>query len=1345
MNPEDKKGVFDRVSSFFKRKKSSSRQHSDASADASSPTSPQPKQEDGLKTPTSNSELTGLNYEPQTGADHGDTISQSSSPSASSVVSLVTGEAEFPFADSNSSGRSSVREVNVHRVSTAGGEKNSGNVTPTTLDPSTTTHLSADTNSEVSFSDLVVEEVSKRLQVNLEENILKNTEDRTVSPTTMTSFNTPLSISSPVEAPKSPNLTSISLASKKTFVKIGEAGHVTALTGVTLRPQLSTSQLKEDEDSVDTEKDNLTANRNAQIFTGENLATAWSCSPEREEIPRGNSPVQLHKAIWVETYLGEEEEGGREGEKETERMKQEEQDFRADSPPVLAVPVTVIPVDDSATQGTADSPSSPLQTLLSSGSLPESTISLAATTGEFQTTLPQPEEPDTGTDTKQGKRKLKDIRVTRKTVNLPSKQKVFAQRVYVNTEPGLDGNELTGEEYSTDSVLTISDKTVERLPNLQNSNVELKEANLEPLTTTEKATLSNTNTPEPLVTEKADSEASDFDDTALPPDMYKAKVQAGVRGQEPNQASKQGLKATAASGAKTPSTATGSKVKNVTTKAKSSREGTNLGTSSDVPIQREQSNEKAVSISPILKDPSTNSSISATSSKSKIPKRSTSDADVKSPVTPDKPSVTDGASSSKLQKQPRTKEPLKSPVTTTKTGRKPSFEDAKGGKLVSGDISPTKNTYKTGTKLIKEKSDENMDCATLVNGVEKEHGECSGKTGYPPASDAKKPQQNNLENNAPLASKTRLPISSPTKKRNDNTSTSYKKNVSGQTDVNRPKTSPEQQEVASEESPGSETPPPLSKSPKKGSLLSTRPSKHLSKRSISNEDSDSPTSCVSPPPTKQETTVSSRTSNTKQHQKSPVKDISDPLISVSKLPTRGQRSSEKLKSRKPQHVPTDISDKSKQDSNQNTNTETAVKASESTLASRVKDKPVSTEEEDKQPNTHEITFKAKEKNELDRISSATSKGISKIQSVQSSDGINTANAEVEVAPVLVPLPTNEFGKAIAAQSPVSDDWNAETDIQGRHNEGEQEAKLESSSPIQGDNSTQEQQTLLAPENSLDISEKTQIISNLKPDLFQEKETSVMSRDTTPGNDDVNDMSATPVVSDTIHSDIMTHFVKESEVPKKTTVKVTSKEVDPKYVLSAPSTGVSSECNLTKTDEQKQKEKSQTTNVIFGSDRLPSTLSIDSVKSKEDVGKKLPEALDSQTETVTVCKLPKNVENQLNKEALLPGGEFERQEKESKPTEKLNDDTVESSGKPSMSSCKEEPTTTEDEAEKEDTKPEEKCFQPDSENGRQTVVTDALEKRSTEGEQARNVLHETIAAVADNKHKCETLFERKGCQ
>lgn len=456
--------MFDRFSSLFKRKKSSSRQHSDASSGPSSPTSSQPKQEGALKTPTSSrkdSELTGLHYESQTGAEHSDHLSQSSSPSASSIASLVTNEADLPFADSNSSGKGSVREMNVHRVSTAGGERNSGNVTPTTLDPPTTTHLSADTSSELSFSESVVEEVSKRLHVNLEENTLKNTdgssEGRTVSPTTLTSFNTPLSISSPVEAPKSPNLISISLASKKTFVKLGEMGHVTALTGVTLRSQSSTPQLKEDEDSLDIEKEDSRAKRNAQIFPGETIAMAWSCSPEREEMPRIDSPIQLHKAIWVETYLGEEENGEWEGEKENDRMKQEEKDFRANSPPVLAIPVTVIPVDDSATQGAADSPSTPLP---ASGSLPEST-SLATTTGECHTTLPQPEEPDSGTDTKQSsfqeKRKLKEIRVTRKTVNLPSKHKVFAQKVYVNPEPDLDGNVPTEEEYNRDSVLTVSD------------------------------------------------------------------------------------------------------------------------------------------------------------------------------------------------------------------------------------------------------------------------------------------------------------------------------------------------------------------------------------------------------------------------------------------------------------------------------------------------------------------------------------------------------------------------------------------------------------------------------------------------------------------------------------------------------------------------------------------------------------------------------------------------------------------------------------------------------------------------------------------------------------------------
>lgn len=381
----------------------------------------------------------------------------------------------------------------------------------------------------------------------------------------------------------------------------------------------------------------------------------------------------------------------------------------------------------------------------------------------------------------------------------------------------------------------------DRLPNLQsNNNVELKEAKHEPITTTDETTHSDTNTPAHLVKEKTDSEVFTFDDTSATSDMHRVKspvVGSGTRGHGSNQAtpSKRGVKAaaesrhTTVSGAKTPSSAAGSKAKNVTTKAKGSTEGMKVATSSDIPPQGEHSNEKTVSMLPTLKDQSTSGPSSATGSKSKIPKRSTSDADVKSPVTPDKTSVADASGSvatSKIQKQVRAKETLKSPVTT-KTGRKPSFEEAKGGKALSGDISPTKTTHKTVTKPIKEKSDD-IDSVNLVNGMEKEHEESSIKTGHQSDTeslDVKKQQY--LDNNASLASKSRLPVSSPTRKRNNEvpqtSGTSYRKMTSAQTDSDRPKPvqkSPEQQEEAHVERSASETPPPLPDSPKKGKTCS---------------------------------------------------------------------------------------------------------------------------------------------------------------------------------------------------------------------------------------------------------------------------------------------------------------------------------------------------------------------------------------------------------------------------------------------------------------------------------------------------------------------------------------------
>lgn len=350
---------------------------------------------------------------------------------------------------------------------------------------------------------------------------------------------------------------------------------------------------------------------------------------------------------------------------------------------------------------------------------------------------------------------------------------------------------------------------------LQNNNdADFKDTTLDRPTREDESSPSEAITPEAIVKGKTDLEASDFDDTSAASDMYKKKPAAAepaARGQAADQAAAQKRGAigaaesrhTTASGTKTPTSAAGNKAKNVPTKAKGSTEGTKVETSSDNSTQR----DRAVVMLPALKD-QTRAPSGAAGSKSKIPKRSTSDADVKSPVTPDKTSAPD-TSGPKLQKQPRTKETLKSPTTAARPGRKPSFEETKGGKSVSGNISPTKT--RTGTKLSKDKSDEDFESVNLLNDVENE--ERSGKSGHPPhgeSPDVKKTQQqNDVES--------RLPVSSPTRKKVDIT---HRRVSSGQMDSDRPKTvqktSREQKDATADESPGSETPPPLPESPKKG-------------------------------------------------------------------------------------------------------------------------------------------------------------------------------------------------------------------------------------------------------------------------------------------------------------------------------------------------------------------------------------------------------------------------------------------------------------------------------------------------------------------------------------------------
>ncbi|KAM4541638.1 uncharacterized protein crybg1a [Odontesthes bonariensis] len=1430
-NSEEKKGMFGRLSNFFnsRKKRGSDRHHSDTNtissspASPSSPHSPQCPQEDGLKTPTPSrrdGELTGRHYgESRPRGEQGDTLSQSSTPSASSVVSLMNDDAQLPFADSDSSGRSSVREVLVCRVSTANGERTSGKATPTTAELAPAIHPNSISSSDLGFAESVVGEVSRRLQVNLEDKILSSNEDGITSPTSLMALNSPLSLTA--ETPKSPNLTSISVASKKTFVKVGEKGHSTALRGITLGSRSSTSQTAtaQQEENSHVERVRSEVRTRALISTsslsGETTATTQSPLPENEQVPGGDSPVQLHKAIWVETHLGEEEEGEREreGEKGKDTIKQEEQGLRADSPPVLAIPVTVIPEYNTVTQDAEDSPTFPSESLLSGGSLPESAISLAATTEEFQTISPQPDEPDTGgvskQDSLQEKSTLRENRVTRKTVNLPSKHKVFAQKVFISSETSLEGDELVGEECSEDSTSKTSNTTeVKLLPSLQNnSDAKVKYANLELSSTRNETTEFDTSPPEPIIKEQTDSDVSGFVDPSAVSDMYKTKSKSGGKSQGTNQAaqSKRGVKGavesqhTTASGTKTPSSAAGAKGKNVMTKAKGSTEGIKTETSSVYATQKEHSSEKSVSMLPGLTDQSTSSPSSATGSKSKIPKRSPSDSGVKSPVTSDKISVPDASGSAvppKLQKQPRPKESVKSPTATTKVGRKPSFEEAKSVKSVSGNISPTKSSNKTGTKLIKRKLDEGFESENLVNGTEKENEQRSAKAGHPPDTESLEHQQ--LENSASLSSKSRLPVSSPTKKSDDITQTSgpkYKNVLSSQTDSDTAKTTQKQSHeqqgvIPDEEKPGSETPTLLSESPRRGtgSMQVMKPSKHFSKRSISHEESDTPTTSLSPPPTKQEKTVLSRfakqNDNIKQHHKSPVKDSAETSSSGSKLPTRGapkqsgQRSFNKVKPRNLQQ--------STKSEDSNKLTETAVKAKETFTPDPTEENETAfvfefkASEENMQASDKKIIacdtkMKEKETMILETSITSTAAGeISRIQSLQNCDATITDDAQRKVGIVkdlgTEVKPSSDVYKAAPSQTHVPDLNNAETAKQT-----ETEIPPENVSLVQSDNTTQKEETPSPSKNSPTVNDKDaleKLTSSTDIKFIQEKEknTAALSTDTTPADGDVSDMSTKAVLNADIHSKKRIRSDQEAIMPgsisfkgidtvtstaenrKSLPAELASKDQNPEPIVvhSDPLATGSDSTNLANSEELL---KDQTTDE---NDRLSHTLGVDLAKdyvvekekSKEEVGGTPTEALDVETETVTVSELQKNVENQLDKEALLSAGESERREKDLKPNEMLNDAAVKSTD--SQNGCEEElkDRAIEDNAEKATEKPahlslEEECLQPEAKEEPQTVVPNVLEGKRTEAEQGRSAVHETTASVADREQ--QILLEEKNTE
>lgn len=201
-------------------------------------------------------------------------FSDKGSPSVQSVASIVADGGDLPFADSDSSG--SVRRVAVKKKS-----------------------------KDEEGTELLVAEASKKLRVFLEEiSVTDDGPERQITHKTIKKCTEiPVKESS---APKSPDI-------KKTVLKpvVGGKGNYSALTGVTLSPKSRSESSSSDQGSTESMgKKTSSRRRSRKLSSGsqEPLSPTKPSSPEaeNESAQASPSPVQVHKAMWVETHLEEE-------------------------------------------------------------------------------------------------------------------------------------------------------------------------------------------------------------------------------------------------------------------------------------------------------------------------------------------------------------------------------------------------------------------------------------------------------------------------------------------------------------------------------------------------------------------------------------------------------------------------------------------------------------------------------------------------------------------------------------------------------------------------------------------------------------------------------------------------------------------------------------------------------------------------------------------------------------------------------------------------------------------------------------------------------------------------------
>lgn len=285
-----------------------------------------------------------------------------------------------------------------------------------------------------------------------------------------------------------------------------------------------------------------------------------------------------------------------------------------------------------------------------------------------------------------------------------------------------------------------------RSPVLRSGSVDFKEPKQEPFLTA-KSLHADGNTSETGITDTTDSGTCDWEDTSLNSEMLRRKSQGAdpvSKGQRTKQtAAWRRADATQPAGNESKSLSSAP----VTKTRKASVQSMDVKTPSDATAQRPP-------------DQNHGAHSSATSPKSKIPLRSASGVEVKSPAAPDRAAahVSGPGVALKSPKTAESKDFLKA-VNGQSADR---AEEERTQEMP--EASPTKTASKTGTKHMKAKSEVDSGPVKLVNGVVNDRAEATARATRPAVNkDAPKKLDVSSASSTPSS---RLPLSAQARKKN---------------------------------------------------------------------------------------------------------------------------------------------------------------------------------------------------------------------------------------------------------------------------------------------------------------------------------------------------------------------------------------------------------------------------------------------------------------------------------------------------------------------------------------------------------------------------------------------------